>query len=58
MLAPAGLPEYRAVAQKMRDRVASALAAELLERERKGEMLPDGEDLEALSLFLDRARPS
>ena len=55
MLAPAGLPEYRAVAQKLRDRVARALATELRERERRGEMLPDGEDLEALSLFLDRA---
>jgi hypothetical protein len=55
MLAPAALPEYRVVAEKLRDRVASALAAELDERERRHEMLPDGEDLEALSLFLDRA---
>jgi len=55
MLAPAGLPGYRAVAQKLRGRVADALAAELRERERRGEMLPDGEDVEALALFLDRA---
>ena len=55
MLAPAGLPEYRAVAQKLRDRVGRALAAELCERERRGEMLPDADDLVALSRFLDRA---
>ncbi|HYY51316.1 MAG TPA: hypothetical protein VE755_00520 [Myxococcales bacterium] len=55
MLAPAGLPGYRAVAQKLRGRVADALAEELRHRERKGEMLPDGEDVEALALFLDRA---
>src|SRR5437867_459416 len=55
MLAPAGLPGYRAVAQKLRGRVADALSAELHERERRGEMLPDGEDVEALALFLDRA---
>src|SRR5439155_424002 len=54
MLAPAGLPGYRAVAQKLRGRVADALSAELHERERRGEMLPDGEDVEALALFLDR----
>ena len=55
MLAPAGLPGYRAVAQKLRGRVADTLSAELHERERRGEMLPDGEDVEALALFLDRA---
>jgi hypothetical protein len=55
MLAPAGLPEYRAVAQKLRERVERALAAELQERQRKRQMLPDGDDLEALSLFVDRA---
>jgi hypothetical protein len=55
MLAPAGLPGYRAVAQKLRARISDALAAELRVRERKGEMLPDGEDVEALALFLDRA---
>jgi len=55
MLAPAGLPGYRAVAQKLRGRVADTLSAELHERARRGEMLPDGEDVEALALFLDRA---
>jgi hypothetical protein len=55
MLAPAGLPGYRAVAQKLRRRIADALAVELGIRERKGEVLPDGEDVEALALFLDRA---
>src|SRR5467141_1127284 len=55
MLAPAGLPGYRAVAQKLSQRIADALAAELRVRESKGEMLPDGEDVEALALFLDRA---
>ena len=55
MLAPAGLPGYRAVAQKLRGRVAEALAIELRERELRSEMLPDGEDVEALALFLDRA---
>ena len=55
MLAPAGLPGYRAVAEKLRQKIADALAAELRVRERKGEMLPDGEDVEALALFLDRA---
>src|SRR5947209_3194299 len=53
MLAPAGLPGQ--VAEKLREAVAGLLAAELLERERRGEMLPDGDDLEALALFLDRA---
>ncbi|HEY4730390.1 MAG TPA: hypothetical protein VIH41_04615, partial [Myxococcales bacterium] len=57
MLAPAGLPGYRAVAQKLSQRIAEALAAELRVRESKGEMLPDGEDVEALALFLDRAAP-
>jgi hypothetical protein len=55
MLAPAGLPGYLAVAQKLRSRIADALAAELRLRERKGELLPDGDDVEALALFLDRA---
>jgi hypothetical protein len=55
MLAPAGLPGYRAVAQKLRARIAEALAEELRVRDRKGEMLPDGDDVEALALFLDRA---
>src|SRR6266478_215170 len=55
MLAPAGLPGYRAVAQKLGQRIAEALASELRVRESKGEMLPDGEDVEALALFLDRA---
>jgi hypothetical protein len=55
MLAPGGLPEYAAVAQRLRGRVWAALASEMRERERKGEMLPDGEDLEGLSLFVDRA---
>ena len=55
MLAPAGPPGYRAVAQQLRQAAADALAAELLERERKGAMLPDGEDVEMLALFLDRA---
>ena len=53
MLAPAGLPGQ--VAEKLREAVAGLLAAELLERERRGEMLPDGDDPEALALFLDRA---
>jgi len=55
MLAVAGLPGYRTVAEKLRARVASALAAELRHREKNGEMLPDGDDVEALALFLDRA---
>ena len=55
MAAAAGLPGYRTVAEKLRSRVSSALAAELREREEKGEMLPDGDDVEALALFLDRA---
>jgi len=55
MLAPAGLPEYRAVAQKLRERVSRALAAELRERERRGYLVADGEDLELLSAYLDRA---
>jgi hypothetical protein len=55
MLAPAGLPGYAAVAQKLRGRIASALTAEMRAREGKGEVFPDAEDLEALSLFLDRA---
>jgi hypothetical protein len=55
MLQPSGLAGYRAVAQKLRARVADALAAELAEREKKGELLPDADDLEALALFLDRA---
>jgi len=55
MLVPAGLPGYVAVAQKLRGRTASALAAELRTREDKGELLPDREDLEALALFIDRA---
>jgi hypothetical protein len=54
MLAPAGLPGYRAVAQKLRARVVAALANELQEREEKGEQVPD-EEPEALALFLDRA---
>src|SRR5439155_8051125 len=52
---PSGLVGYRAVAQKLRARVDNALAAELAERERKGELLPDADDPEALALFLDRA---
>jgi hypothetical protein len=55
MLQPSGLVGYRAVAQRLRSRVADALAAELAERERKGELLPDADDPEALALFLDRA---
>jgi len=55
LLVPAGLPGYVAVAQKLRGRTASALAAELRTREDKGELLPDREDLEALALFIDRA---
>src|SRR3954469_15445597 len=54
MLAPAGLPGDRAVAQKLRARVVAALANELQEREEKGEQVPD-EEPEALALFLDRA---
>src|SRR5260370_15037454 len=55
MLSPSGLPGYQAMAKKLRARVAEALAAELAERERKGEILPDADDAEALALFLDRA---
>jgi hypothetical protein len=55
MSAAGGLPGYRAVAEKLRARVAAALSAELRERASRGEMLPDGEDLEALALFLERA---
>src|SRR5438046_8332898 len=55
MLAPAGLPGYRTVAEKLRARVASALAAELRHRARNGEMLPDGDDVEAQALFPGRA---
>ena len=55
MLAPSGLPGYRAVAQKLRERVAELLAFELAEREKKGETLPDAGDPEALAGFLDRA---
>ena len=55
MLALAEAPGHRAVAEQLREAVADAFAAELRERERKGEMLPDGDDVEALALFLDRA---
>ncbi|HEX9578755.1 MAG TPA: hypothetical protein VF993_13460 [Myxococcales bacterium] len=55
MLQPSGLLGYRAVAQKLRARVADALAAELAEREKKGELLPEADDTEGLALFLDRA---
>jgi hypothetical protein len=55
MPAPAGAPGDRAVAQQLCAAVAGALAAEMVERERRGEMLPDGDDVEALALFLDRA---
>jgi hypothetical protein len=55
MLAPAALPGYVLVAQRLRQRIANALTAELSLRECKGAMLPDGEDVEALALFLDRA---
>src|SRR5439155_1051497 len=55
MLALAEAPGHRAMAEQLREAVADAFAAELRERERKGEMLPDGDDVEALALFLDRA---
>src|SRR5438445_14066 len=55
MLALAEAPGHRVVAEQLREAVADAFAAELRERERKGEMLPDGDDVEALALFLDRA---
>src|SRR3954453_3622349 len=55
MLAPAGLPGDVAGAPKLRARISSEVGAELRTRESKGEMLPDGEDVEALALFLDRA---
>lgn len=55
MAASEGLPGYRAVAHKMRARVAEALEAELAHRESRGEMLPDPEDAEGLAIFLDRA---
>jgi hypothetical protein len=55
MLRPSGLLGYRAVAQKLSARVSDALAAELEERGRRGELLPDGDDPEGLALFLDRA---
>ncbi len=54
MLAPAGLPGYRAVAQRLRARVGDALAHELAHRDATGQVLPD-DDPEALALFLDRA---
>ena len=46
---------YRAVAQKLRARVADALKAELAHRESRGELMPDADDPEGLALFLDRA---
>src|SRR5205823_4531521 len=46
---------YRAVAQKLRARVAEALKAELAHRESRGELMPDADDPEGLALFLDRA---
>jgi len=55
LLTIAEAPGHRAVAEQLREAVADAFAAELRERERKGEMLPDGDDVEALALFLDRA---
>ena len=55
MLAPAALPGYVLVGQRLRRRIANALVAELRLRERKGALVPDGEDVEALALFLDRA---
>jgi hypothetical protein len=55
MLAPAALPGYVQVARKLRLRIANALTTELGLRERKGLMVPDGEDVEAQALFLDRA---
>src|SRR3954462_1554652 len=54
MLAPAGLPGYRAVAQRLRARTAEAIAGELRERERKGDIVPE-HDPEALAFFLERA---
>ena len=44
----------RAVALRLEARVKEDLAAELLLREQRGELLPDGDDPEALALFVDR----
>jgi hypothetical protein len=54
-LAGAALPGYVLVAHKLRLKIESALAAEMRQRESKGALVPDGEDVEALALFLDRA---
>ena len=54
MLGNGALPAYKEAAQKLRDRVAKALRAELDEREKKCELLPEADDPDALALFLDR----
>lgn len=51
----AHLLAYRAVAEKLRARVAQTLKAELEHRESCGEILPEAGDPEGLALFLDRA---
>jgi hypothetical protein len=55
MRQPGALPQYRELAEKLNLRVEEMLSRELRERESRGELLPDGEDGEALALFLDRA---
>src|SRR3954469_19993666 len=46
---------YADVGERLRARVAEALAGELKHREEKGELMPEADDPEGLALFLDRA---
>ncbi len=50
-----GHADHREVARKLRARIGDTLAAELAEREKKGELFPEAGDPEGLALFLDRA---
>ena len=54
MLGHDALPGYHAVANQLRAHIARALRAELAERDERGQLLPEGDDAEALALFLDR----